>query len=91
MFKVNNKDTRTTPGIVLVFLLVNLNVFHTLITLNMYLQVGKNISTGLDQLSGTYHNLILIGDFNVKWEEGNISSFLNIYNLNNLVKQKSML
>ena len=33
MFKVNNKDTRTTPmanGIVLVSLLLTLNIFHTL-------------------------------------------------------------
>ena len=30
MFKVNNKDTRTTPGVVLVSLLLTLNIFHTL-------------------------------------------------------------
>ena len=33
MFKVNNKDTRTTPivnGIVLVSLLLTLNIFHNL-------------------------------------------------------------
>ena len=33
MFKVNNKDTRTTPianGVVLVTLLLTLNIFHTL-------------------------------------------------------------
>ena len=30
MFKVNNKDTRTTPGVVLVSLLLTLNMFHTL-------------------------------------------------------------
>ena len=29
MFKVNNKDTRTTPGVVLVSLLLTLNVFLT--------------------------------------------------------------
>ena len=28
MFKVNNNDTRTTPGIVLVSLLLTLNIFH---------------------------------------------------------------
>ena len=32
MFKVNNKDTRTTPGVVLVSLLLTLNIFHTLFT-----------------------------------------------------------
>ena len=30
MFKVNNKDTRTTPGVVLVSLLLTLNIFCTL-------------------------------------------------------------
>ena len=30
MFKVNNKDTRTTPGVVLVSLLLILNIFHNL-------------------------------------------------------------
>ena len=30
MFKVNNKATRTTQGVVLVFLLLILNIFHTL-------------------------------------------------------------
>ena len=48
----------------------------------------KNISTGLDQFSATYDNLILLGDFNFEPEEVNILDFLNIYNLKNLVKQK---
>ena len=48
----------------------------------------KNISTGLDRFSATYDKLILIEDFNVELEECNISDFLNIYNLKNLVKQK---
>lgn len=50
----------------------------------------KNISAGLDQFSATYENLILIviGDFSVKPEEDNMSDFLNIYNLKNLVRQK---
>ena len=30
MFKVNNKDTRATTGVVLVSLLLTLNIFHTL-------------------------------------------------------------
>ena len=30
MFKVNNIDTRTTPDVVLVSLLLTLNIFHTL-------------------------------------------------------------
>ena len=28
MLKVNNKDTRLTPGVVLVSLLLTLNIFH---------------------------------------------------------------
>ena len=31
MFEVKNKDTRTTSGVVLVFLLLTLNIFHTLL------------------------------------------------------------
>ena len=30
MFKVNNKDSRKTPGVFLVSLLLTLNIFHTL-------------------------------------------------------------
>ena len=30
IFKINNKDTRTTPGVALVSLLLTLNIFHTL-------------------------------------------------------------
>ena len=42
MFKVNNKDTRTMPGIVVMSLLLTLNIFHhvlvfLLLTLNMEL------------------------------------------------------
>ena len=29
MFKVNNKNTRTTLDVILVFLLLTLNIFHT--------------------------------------------------------------
>ena len=39
----------------------------------------KNISTGLDQFSATYDNLILLGGFNVEPEEVNMLDFLNIY------------
>ena len=49
----------------------------------------KNIRTGLDQFSATYDNLILLGNFNVEPEEVNMLDFLNIYNLKNLVKQKT--
>ena len=49
----------------------------------------KNISTGLDQYSATFDNLILLGDFNVEPEEVNMLDFQNIYNLKNLVKQKA--
>ena len=55
-----------------------------------FMKNTKNISAGLDQFSATYENLILIviGDFNVKPKEDNMSDFLNIYNLKNLVRQK---
>ena len=49
----------------------------------------KNNSTGLDQFSATFDNLILLGDFNVEPEEVNMLDFLNIHNLKNLVKQKN--
>ena len=32
----------------------------------------QSISTGLDQFSATYNNLILIGDFNIEQEEENM-------------------
>ena len=49
----------------------------------------KNISTRLNQFSPTYDNLVLLDDFNVEPEEVNMLYFLNIYNLNNLAKQKT--
>ena len=49
----------------------------------------KNISTGFDQFSSNYDNLILIGNFNVEPVEENMLHFLKIYNLKNLVKQKT--
>ena len=49
----------------------------------------KNISTGLDQFSATYDNLILLGDFNFEPEEVNMSDFLNMYNPKNLTKLKT--
>ena len=48
----------------------------------------KNITTGLEQFSVAYDNLIL-GNFNVKPEKESMLDFLNIYNLKNLVKQKT--
>ena len=35
MFKVNNKDTRTTPGVILVFLFLTLNLFHSSIDIEV--------------------------------------------------------
>ena len=48
----------------------------------------KNISTGLNQFSATYDN-ILIWDFDVEPEKDNMSDFLHIYNLKNLVEQEA--
>ena len=48
-----------------------------------------NKTTGFDQFSATYDNIIVTGDFNVEPQEDNMSGFLNIYNLKNLVKLKT--
>ena len=43
MFKVNNKDIRMMPDVVLVSILLTLNIFHTLfllLTLNMEMPTG---------------------------------------------------
>ena len=37
MFQVNNKDTTRTPGVVMVFLLLTFNIFHT--------TLGSSVST----------------------------------------------
>ena len=47
------------------------------------------VNIDIDQFSATYDNLILLVDFNVEPEEVNMLDFLNIYNLKNLVKQKT--
>ena len=47
------------------------------------------ISKALDDLSKKYDNFILLGNFNNEPEENNMSNFLNIYHLKNIVKQKT--
>ena len=47
----------------------------------------NNLSTALDKLCTNHENIILLGDFNVEVEEKNMSE--NLYNLRNLVKQKT--
>ena len=47
------------------------------------------ISKSLDDFSTTYDNLMLLGDFNVEPEEKHMVDFLNVYNLKNLVHQKT--
>ena len=49
----------------------------------------NNLSTALDKLCTNYENIILLGDFNVEVEEKNMSEFMSLYNLRNLVKQKT--
>ena len=49
----------------------------------------KNITSGLDDFNTTYDNIIILGDFNVEPEESRMSDFLNIYNMKNLVKEKT--
>ena len=42
MFKVNTKDTRTTPDVILVSFLLTLNIFHTLFGWTM--PAGQDVS-----------------------------------------------
>ena len=48
-----------------------------------------NPSTALDKPCTDYENIILLGDFSVKVEEENMSKFMSVYRLRNLVKQKT--
>ena len=43
----------------------------------------------MDKLCTDYENIILLGDFNVEVEEKNMSEFMSLYSLRNLVKQKT--
>ena len=36
-----------------------------------------------------YGNMILIGDFNVETSEANMQNFLSLYNLKNLIQEKT--
>ena len=49
----------------------------------------NNLSTALDKFCTNYENIILLGDFSVEVDEKNMSEFMNLYNLRNLVKQKT--
>ena len=49
----------------------------------------KNITSGLDDFNTTHDNIIILGDFNVEPEESSMSDFLNLYNMKNLVKEKT--
>ena len=51
----------------------------------------KSISTGLDQFSTTWDNLILIVDFDLEPKEDNMSDFQDVFNVKILVKQKTCL
>ena len=55
MFKINNKDTRTTPVIVLVSSLLTLNIFHTLFIVNFELVIA-----GWGVLNGPLQNSLEI-------------------------------
>ena len=43
----------------------------------------------MGKLCTDYESIILLGDFNVEVEEKNMSEFMSLYNLENLVKQKT--
>ena len=47
----------------------------------------EELGKSLDAYSTGYENLILLGDFNMEEKEADISNFLEIYNLKNLVKK----
>ena len=49
----------------------------------------SKLSTALDKLCMDYENIILLVDFNVEVEEKKMSEFMIVYNLKNLVKQKT--
>ena len=49
----------------------------------------QTIGRTLDELSTSYDNIILLGDFNVEPEGAKMSEFLYIYSLRNLVSQKT--
>ena len=48
-----------------------------------YTEVGKALDCYMD----TYDNILLLGDFNEKVSETNTKNFMEIYDLNNLVKE----
>ena len=48
----------------------------------------KEIGNNLDLLSSKYDNYLLMGDFNAKPNEPAISDFCEIYNTNNIIKEK---
>ena len=47
MFNVNNKDTRTTPGVVLLSLLLTLNIFSHLVLVFLLLTLSRQMPAGL--------------------------------------------
>ena len=49
----------------------------------------SNVSAALDKLCTDYENIIRLGDFSVEVKEKNISDFMNTYNLESLVKQRT--
>ena len=68
MFKVNNKDTRTTPiVVVLVSLLLTLNIFHTL----FYVSI-----VNFEQVNADYKRTKCVNQINYKLT--NLPKFLNL-------------
>ena len=49
MFKVNNKDTRTTPVSFWLSLLLTLNIFHTFVLVFLLLTLNMQLSAGMAQ------------------------------------------
>ena len=53
MFKVNNKHTRKTPGVILVFLFLTLNLFHSSIDIEVIRTVSFFLLTYFAQIKNT--------------------------------------
>lgn len=49
----------------------------------------KKIGKDLDVLTSNYDNIILMGDFNAKPADAAVSDFCEIYNLKNIISEKT--
>ena len=64
------------------------NCFHNQHRNNIFVHLDV-ISKSSDVLSSKYDHVILLGDFNVEWNETPMVSFCNSYNLTNFTRQET--